>query len=120
MKTWHLGHIAWLCAHYFPNSILIKLKVNRKNTTLWSFSPYFFLFLVWFEFHIVFIFLHSLHPHPETTEGFSMERKVLYHTSWLVPVSSSLGNKSETLSQEKKEKRKKVKEKRGKSLTWKP
>lgn len=50
-------------------TILIKLKVTHKNIALWSFSPY-FLFLMWFKFHIVFIFLHSLCPHPETTEGF--------------------------------------------------
>ena len=52
----------------FPDSILIKLKVTHKNTTLWSFGSY-FLFPVRFQFHIVFIFLHSLRPHPETTEG---------------------------------------------------
>lgn len=50
-------------------TILIKLRVTHKNTTLQSFSSY-FLFLVWFKFHIVFIFLHSFCPHPETTEGF--------------------------------------------------
>lgn len=59
-------------------TILIKLKVTHKNTTLWSFNPY-FLFLVWFKFHIVFIFLHSLCPHPETTEGFRGRKSIVSH-----------------------------------------
>lgn len=57
--------------YHFPDSVLIKLTVIHKNTTLWSFSPY-FLFLVWFKFHMMFIifFFNSLRPHPETTESF--------------------------------------------------
>lgn len=56
-------------AQCFLDSILIKLKVTHKNTILWYFGSY-FLFLVWFKFHNVFIFLHSPGPHPETTEHF--------------------------------------------------
>lgn len=59
-------------------TILIKLKVTHKNTSLRSFSPY-FLFLVWFKFHIMFIFLHSLCPHPETTEVFSGKERIVSH-----------------------------------------
>lgn len=72
VKTkWKLGIqvISHSYTYYFPDSVLKKLKVTHKNTTLWSFSSY-FLFPVWLKFHIVFIFLHSLRPRTETTECF--------------------------------------------------
>lgn len=76
--------------YHFPDSVLIKLTVILKNTTLWSFSPY-FLFLVWFKFHIMFIFSFKFSSSsPWNHRKFSVEGRILYHTSWSLPISSSL------------------------------
>lgn len=77
MKTWHMNRQHSYA--YFPDSILIKLKVTHK-ILFCGFSVHIFLFLAWFKFPNVFIFL----PFRLQWQG---EDSIRF---WLVPISSGV------------------------------